>query len=173
MCEEVSTIYSTSSDVHFGKVQFLRMEHGYIRTKSKINGLRDITFYYDSIPTELKETLTLGTKVSFTVREDDTGKICAENIEIIAEPSDSLPTVASALSLTSLDTTTSEDDIREGQIPSRKNSFTILLRTPASMQLSMFQFQKGNSSLSQNVDDYLQRVLNRNYDQYTNSCWLL
>ena len=26
-------------EVHYGKVQFLRLEHGYIRAKSKINGI--------------------------------------------------------------------------------------------------------------------------------------
>ena len=69
MCELSTPVNLSAPTVHFGKVQFLRMEHGYIRTKVKINGVRDITFYYDSIPEELKSTLTLGTKVSFTVKE--------------------------------------------------------------------------------------------------------
>ena len=40
-------------EVHYGKVQFLRLEHGYIRAKSKINGIRDITFYYKDLDEDL------------------------------------------------------------------------------------------------------------------------
>lgn len=175
MCELSTPINLSAPTVYFGKVQFLRMEHGYIRTKVKINGVRDITFYYDSIPEELKSTLTLGTKVSFTVKEDGAGKFCAENIEIVSEPSEaSLPSVASSLSLSSLDALTSDDEIREGCIPSRKSSFSGVPRTPASMQLCFSQLQKPVvSSFSQNVDDYLQRVLTGNYNHRTASCWLL
>ena len=50
MAENLSEIDNVKEkkevEVHYGKVQFLRLEHGYVRSKSKINGIRDITFYY-------------------------------------------------------------------------------------------------------------------------------
>lgn len=75
-------------NVHFGKVQFLRLDHGYIRARSKINGIRDITFHYKDLDEELKSSLVLGSIISFTVDQDENGKVIAKSIKIIETPQD-------------------------------------------------------------------------------------
>ena len=68
------------SERYTGKIQYLRQEHGYIRSKVKINGIRDVTFNFTDVdPTDLK-TLEVGDIVSFGVNMYSSGKFCAIGI---------------------------------------------------------------------------------------------
>ena len=181
-------------DRYFGKVQFLRHEHGYIRTKTKIQGLRDITFYYSDLPEKLKEALTQGTIVSFSLKEDENGKFSAEQIEIENSqpsllsstelstfPSDQLLTFSSKQhsdgspnSVGSIDQISSDDE--KSQTSSRKMSGTM---SPS----SKVQCYQGHQNISEKdevdhhdlgdlVDMYLDIVISRSFNRYRSSCWL-
>ena len=168
---------------HMGKVQFLRLEHGYIRIKNKINGVRDVTFYYSDLTEELKETLALGSMVSFSIAVDANGRFCATDIEIEknqAESPTSIPSIPSSSSIPSLESST-DDEYLESAGNSRKNSFSLSVRTPATMQQYLQQYTKpteskcsinDRESLSKSVDHFLELVLLRKFDSSFNSCWL-
>lgn len=182
--EECSGSVPIAPERHIGKVQFLRLEHGYIRIKNKINGVRDITFYYSDLTEELKETLVLASVVSFSIAVDATGKFCATDIQIEknqSEPSPSIRSTPSSGSIPSLESS-SDDDYLESAGNSRKNSFSLTVRTPATMQQYLQQYAKPSESkcsiicrdsLSKSVDHFLELVLSRNFDNSFNSCWLV
>lgn len=182
--EECAVSVPITTERHHGKVQFLRLEHGYIRTKVKINGIRDVTFYYSDLSEGMKETLALGTTVTFTVDMDSNGKFCAKNIEIDEVQSEhttpKLHPIPSTISISSLDIT-SDDDSIESAIPSRKSSFSLSVRTPATMQQYLQQYIKpaeskssivDAESLSRNVDHFLELALSKNFNSNYCSCWL-
>ena len=180
-----------SSDRYIGKVQFLRHEHGYIRTKTKIQGLRDITFYYSDLPEKLKEELTQGTIVSFSLKEDENGKFSAEHIEIESiQPSMFPSTEVSTLSSSQLlmfspkrrsdrspnsvgiiDQISSDDE--KSQSCSRKMSDII---SSSSVDPCCQSIQDKNEvahhDLADLVDLYLDLVISRSFNRYRSSCWL-
>ena len=183
--EECSVSVPIAPERHSGKVQFLRLEHGYIRIKNKINGVRDVTFYYSDLTEELKETLALGSMVSFSIAVDENGKFCATDIEIEknqAEPLSPMRSTPSSNSIPSLESS-SDDDYLESAGNSRKNSFSLTVRTPATMQQYLQQYTTKPSeskcsindrdSLSKSVDHFLELVLSRRFDNNFNSCWLV
>ena len=177
---ENSSLSNNLNSTHYGKIQFLRMGHGYIRTKNKVNGVRDITFYYDTLSSELKECLSLGTLVKFNVSADSNGKFFAVDIELDsskdASPPQEMKSSFSSLSLSSLDISSISDDDPDSSCSSRRNSCSSVLRTPASMQqyyLSKYSEQeRKHKELCVNVDHFLNAVYSRNFDQRYSSCWL-
>ena len=180
-----------SSDRYIGKVQFLRHEHGYIRTKTKIQGLRDITFYYSDLPERLKEDLTQGTIVSFSLKKDENGKFSAEHIEIESiQPSMFPSTEVSAMSSPQLvvfspkqrpdrspksvgfiDQISSDDE--KSQPCSRKMSDTISSSSVVPCyQSTQDKSEVAHHDLAHLVDLYLDLVISRSFNRYRSSCWL-
>ena len=64
-----------------GKIQYIKTDHGYIRSKSKINGVRDITFNLLDLPHHVQKTLSVGDFVSFRVNFFTSGKFCAVDVQ--------------------------------------------------------------------------------------------
>ena len=168
---------------YFGKVQFLRLEHGYIRTRTKINGLRDITFHYSSLPEELKALLTQGTEVSFTLKEDDGGKFYADHIEIESQSSSvsSITSHSDESISVGLPESTSFDDNR---IHDKQADKSLCLLSPAVMELQRRSVPSAPDpmvssrtihpiSLTERVDAFLAQVISRRFDPFSNSCWNL
>ena len=170
-----------------GKVQFLRFEHGYIRTKAKIRGLRDITFYYSSLPEALKTLLTQGTEVTFTLKDDEGGKFSAENIEIEGlDTSISLPASSSNQSQidSSSELPSSEDELScdssldkpqrglspaamQFRRPSSSSSSSSSSSANTTSQMSLCP----SSCLTERVDSLLVQVISRKFSSLSNSCW--
>lgn len=181
-----ASLVSESQVRYFGKVQFLRLEHGYIRTRTKVNGLRDITFHYSNLSEELKKLLTQGTEVSFTLKDDEGGKFYADNIEIESQSS-------SASSITShsdesfsvgLPESVAFDDDR---IHDKSADKSLCLLSPAVMELQHRSVLSAPSvpdpvissrtihsiSLTERVDAFLAQVISRRFNPFSNSCWNL
>ena len=176
-------------EVHYGKVQFLRLEHGYIRAKSKINGIRDITFYYKDLDEDLKSLLVLGSIISFTVDQDENGKVIAKSIKIIETPQDeNLHSAQVPSDVRSQDGASTLSSDSGGMLYNINNNiveFQTIVRSPATMQLF---FQNRNHSYSENnlskssteenipfenlVNLFLEKVISRDYDSSKTSCWL-
>lgn len=167
-----------------GKVQFLRFEHGYIRTKAKIRGLRDITFYYSSLPEALKTLLTQGTEVTFTLKDDEGGKFSAENIEIEGlDNSISLPSASPNQSQidSSSELPSSEDGLSCDSSPDKSKRGL----SPAAMQFQRPSSSSSSSSvettsqvslcpssrLTERVDSLIAQVISRKFSSLSNSCW--
>lgn len=179
-----------SCDRYIGKVQFLRHEHGYIRTKTKIQGLRDITFYYSDLPEKLKEGLTQGTIVSFSLKEDENGKFSAEHIEIESIkpsmlPSTEVSTISSSQllfyspkrhsdcspnSVGIIDQISSDDE--KTQSCSRKLSSIISSSSVIPCCQSEEKSGVAPHALADLVDLYLNLVISRSFNRYRSSCWL-
>ena len=176
-------------EVHYGKVQFLRLEHGYIRAKSKINGIRDITFYYKDLDEDLNSLLVLGSIISFTVDQDENGKVIAKSIKIIETPQDeNLHSAQVPSDVRSQDGASTLSSDSGGMLYNINNNiveFQTIVRSPATMQLF---FQNRNHSYSENnlskssteesipfenlVNLFLEKVISRDYDSSKTSCWL-
>lgn len=176
-------------EVHYGKVQFLRLEHGYIRAKSKINGIRDITFYYKDLDEDLNSLLVLGSIISFTVDQDENGKVIAKSIKIIETPQhENLHSAQVPSDVRSQDGTSTLSSDSGGMLYNINNNiveFQTIVRSPATMQLF---FQNRNHSDSENnlskssteenipfenlVNLFLEKVISRDYDSSKTSCWL-
>ena len=176
-------------EVHYGKVQFLRLEHGYIRAKSKINGIRDITFYYKDLDEDLNSLLVLGSIISFTVDQDENGKVIAKSIKIIETPQDeNLHSAQVPSDVRSQDGASTLSSDSGGMLYNINNNiveFQTIVRSPATMQLF---FQNRNHSNSENnlskssteenipfenlVNLFLEKVISRDYDSSKTSCWL-
>lgn len=169
-----SPISSIHTGIHFGKVQFLRLEHGYIRSKVKMNGIRDITFYYKDLDEALKDILILGSLVSFVVDQDERGKLIAKSIKLTELPKD-VPAQDSG----SVQTEKTSDSIFSDDDCSGTSSNNIILRTPATMQLFL-QNQKDLSceikypfaDFDKRVNIFLEKVMSHDYDSSRTSCWL-
>ena len=168
---------------YFGRVQFLRLEHGYIRTRTKINGLRDITFHYSSLPEELKTLLTQGTEVSFTLKDDDGGKFCADNIEIESQLSSVSPITSQSDESTSIGFSESPS-LNDDRIHDKSTEKPSCLLSPAVMELqrrsilsatdTMISSRTIHSiSLTERVDAFLAQVISRRFNSFSNSCWNL
>ena len=168
---------------YFGKVQFLRLEHGYIRTRTKVNGLRDITFHYSSLPEELKTLLTQGTEVSFTLRDEEGGKFCADNIEIETQSSSvsSISSHSDESISAELPESTSFDDDKIHDKSTDKSSYVLspaimeLQRRPVPSALNPMVSSKAihTISLTERVDALLVQVISRRFSSFDNSCWNL
>ena len=161
------------------------------RTKTKIQGLRDITFYYSDLPERLKEDLTQGTIVSFSLKKDENGKFSAEHIEIESiQPSMFPSTEVSAMSSPQLvvfspkqrpdrspnsvgfiDQISSDDE--KSQPCSRKMSDTISSSSVVPCyQSTQDKSEVAHHDLAHLVDLYLDLVISRSFNRYRSSCWL-
>lgn len=180
------SVYNDVTERYCGKVQFLRLEHGYIRTKTKINGIRDITFYYKDLDDNLKDLLILGSVISFEIMYDEKGKITAKSIKLIELPKEDqnhsaqdCPSVRFENDSYSM---SSENDESGSQSSLRRDSVSSIIRTPASMQLYLqnhnhFDIEKESIKeqgieFDDLVNHFLERVISRNYDSTNTSCWL-
>ena len=178
------------SERYTGKIQYLRQEHGYIRSKVKINGIRDVTFNFTDVdPTDLK-TLEVGDIVSFGVNIYSSGKFCAIGIrkqkctdEVCCTRSDS------PISILSSDHCTENTYIDIGNFSAKQNvcdSEVTSCCSPikycdSSMDSSMnhsfvipflTKEQDEVDQFTQNVNSFLERVITRNYDVSCTTCWL-
>lgn len=183
---EDASVYNDVTERYFGKVQFLRLEHGYIRTKTKINGIRDITFYYKDLDDNLKDLLILGSVISFEIVYDEKGKIIAKSIKLIEVPKENQnqsardsPSVRTENDSYSM---SSENDESGSQTSIRRDSVSSITRTPASMQLYLQNHNRFDIDEERRkeqgiefgdlVNHFLERVISRNYDSSNTSCWL-
>ena len=170
----------------YGKIQYMRAEHGYIRSRSKIEGVRDITFNYYEMPRDIQRSLSVGDLVSFRVNFFSSGKFCAVDVK----KEDFLPAPqtpnrsASPFSISSCDTS-----VDGGFSGSRRGSISYPLKEmeystekkdvpPAFIVSSLPVFNVGLGSsdredpLSIAVDAFIEKGISRNYNAACTSCWL-
>lgn len=173
-------------EMYTGKIQFLRLEHGYIRSKSKIHGIRDITFYYKDLDEDLMEVLVVGSIISFMVVPGENGKLVATSIQLIQLPNEASQQSAQNLEFVrteiSSDSTISDDESGSSHYLSRKELISGVPRTPATMQQLLLNHEDKNTSkdvtnsnyrdFATFVNVFLERVLSRNYNASNSSCWL-
>ena len=158
--------YDNGSQQQFtGKVQFLKADYGYIRSRSKINGIRDITFNYMDVDSSLNRSLQVGDLVSFRVVIFPSGKFCAVDIKMDIS-ANGFPTVARSsspvASLSSLESCSDDSSSTAAFDYPLQSSFDVV----------SYGEQPNKDSLSLRVDDFLQRVISRNFNSGFSSCWL-
>lgn len=174
-----------------GKIQYIKTDHGYIRSKSKINGVRDITFNLLDLPRDVQKTLSVGDSVSFRVNFFTSGKFCAVDVQkdipqVTANRSSSpLSSVSSIDSLTEvipylgnmrIEKSTlaevvqrCEGEIRE-YIPKQSIQYPQWVPTNENQITSKVVVRKDD--LSQAVDQYMRKVMTRQFNSHFSSCWL-
>ena len=178
--------HRTASERYIGKIQYLRQEHGYIRSKVKINGIRDVTFNFTDVDATDLETLEVGDIVSFGVNIYSSGKFCAIDIrkqkctdEGYCTRSDSpISTLSSDhaaentyvdISNYSTKQTFCESEVSSCCSPKKccdspiDSSFVIPFLTKENNEVDQF---------TQNVNSFLEKVITRNYDVSCTTCWL-
>ena len=158
--------YDNGSQQQFsGKVQFLKADYGYIRSRSKINGIRDITFNYMDVDPSLNRSLQVGDLVFFRVVIFPSGKFCAVDIRMDTSAHRSTSLTRSASPVTSLSSLESCSD---------DSSSTSAFDYPVCSAFDMVSYSEKPEmdSLSSKVDSFLQRVISRNFDSGYSSCWL-
>lgn len=177
------------SETHIGKVQFLRLEHGYLRSKTKIHGIRDIIFYYKDLDEELMTILVVGTIIAFEVVRDDSGKLIATSIKLIKLPEEnssvSAPENSCVQNNSESDSSNLDDIDNIGSSSSKKETVLTIHRTPATIhQYFNIQCEKSSNKEYQDmktqecsdfntlVNIFLERVITGEYDHYNTSCWL-
>lgn len=158
----------SSRQRYIGKVQFLKADFGYIRSRSKINGIRDITFNYLDVPISLRRELQVGDHVSFRVTTFSSGKFCAVDIRrddqtYVYEPIDSTTRSSSPTSsLLSAEVNTDEPYAVEITNKVEKPSLDAVFPT-----LSVV-----THDFSSKVDIFFEKVISRRFDPSYSSCWL-
>lgn len=176
---------SELSQRYTGKVQYLRQEHGYIRSKTKINGIRDVTFNFSDVHPSSVNLLEVGAIVSFRVNIYSSGKFCAidirkeESCDLSSNSGRSgspLSTLSSERCNDSLDNETGrftqESDSDISSCYSSKPYHFEYLQEPFIIP-SYEKVSEGKlDCFSQNVDSFLERVISRNYDASSTTCWL-
>ena len=171
-----------------GKIQYLRLEHGYIRSRSKIHGIRDITFNYMDMPRSLIGSLQVGDKVTFCVNMFSSGKFCAVNIR----KEDEAPSSSRSNSPISI---SSGDSCSDGShnciwgiyqsptFPDLQGVSSSTFAPPlfddiVTKDCNRFSTDATQASpfmerqFSQIVDTFLEKVLSRNFHPSCSSCWL-
>ena len=174
-----------------GKIQYIKTDHGYIRSKSKINGVRDITFNLLDLPRHVQKTLSVGDFVSFRVNFFASGKFCAVDVqkdlshETVNRSSSPLSSVSSIDLLT-------EAVPYSGSTRSEKSTFAEVVKRcegeireyipKQPIQCPQWELTNINSTkskvverkdeLSQAVDQYMRKVISRQFNSHFASCWL-
>lgn len=158
--------YGNCSQQQFsGKVQFLKADYGYIRSRSKINGIRDITFNYMDVDPSLNRSLQVGDLVSFRVVIFPSGKFCAVDIKMDTAANGYTPELRSSSPVSSLSSLESCSD--DG---SSTAAYDYGLRSAFDVVSYGGKYEK--DSLSSKVDSFLQRVISRTFQSGYSSCWL-
>ena len=165
----------------YGKIQYMRNDHGYIRSKLKIHGVRDITFNYLDMPRDVQQSLEIGDPVSFRVNFFSSGKFCAIDVQ----KESSLPDIRSdsPLSISSTDTIV---DAGYNRVSEKKDhacwsisrSEMDRFRKPdndfviPSLDWSMDQPRVEKDPFSVAVDTFMEKVISRQYNASYTTCWL-
>lgn len=165
----------------FGKIQYLRQEYGYIRAKSKIFGIRDITFSYTDTPRSVIEGLSIGDQVSFSLNMYSSGKFSAKDVkrESFAQ---STSADRSMSPVTSISSSENASDSAHGHIsfceaqtrcPSVLPSGNSLFSSRDEVEDKPFTSSSaGVTSFSSEVDAFLEKVVMRAYNPSISTCWL-
>ena len=169
-CFGNNVYYGGMSERYIGKVQYLRHEHGYIRSKTKINGIRDITFNFNDINVHSVRTFEIGDIVSFRVNMYSSGKFCATDIR-----KEDKGVVVNSQRSPSPNSIQTNDESRsilsfDSDIPSfssRQEMMNEYFEIP-----SVNEVISEKDQFSRSVDLYLEKVLTRNFNTVCNSCWL-
>lgn len=66
----------SSSDCRTGKIQYCQEKQGFIRCGTKIMGKRDIIFFMDEIPVDIRVRMRLGARVRFRVESNSHKRNC-------------------------------------------------------------------------------------------------
>ena len=165
----------------FGKIQYLRQEYGYIRAKSKIFGIRDITFSYTDTPRSVIEELSIGDQVSFSLNMYSSGKFSAKDVrrESFAQ---STSVDRSVSPVTSISSSENASDSAHGHtsfceaqtrcpsvLPSGDSLFP---SCDDAEDKSFIPSSTGVNSFSSEVDAFLEKVVMRAYIPSISTCWL-
>ena len=184
--EKSRALTFSANERYFGKIQYLRQEYGYIRAKSKIHGIRDITFSYSDTPREIIDGLSIGDQVSFTVAMYSSGKFSAKDVrkESFEQPA---PTqIRSASPVLSI---SSNDNVADGELcnpmlsdfqesyceSSTGNDVFSSCTTNVSgpfMSMTPSAVLHGVKSFASEVDSFLEKVVMRTFVPPVSTCWL-
>ena len=165
----------------YGKIQYLRNDHGYIRSKLKIHGVRDITFNFLDMPRDVQKSLEIGDPVSFRVNFFSSGKFCATDVR----KESSLPDMRSDSPL-SISSTDSIVDAGYNRVAEKMNHASWSIRQQEmdccrepdsdfvipSLDWSMNQPHVEKDSFSLVVDSFMEKVISRQYNASYTTCWL-
>lgn len=169
-----------TSQRYVGKVQYLRQEHGYIRSKVKINGIRDVTFNYSEVHIPSTDSLAIGDIVSFRVNIYSSRKFCAVDIrkEVIDSSSESQRS-GSPVSVLSSDHCMDSpiSNIRNYAYhcesePSPKLESGLVFSNDVFVIPSCEKVSEEKDQFSLGVDSFLEKVISRNYNASFTTCWL-
>lgn len=169
-----------TSQRYIGKVQFLRQEHGYIRSKVKINGIRDVTFSFSEVHLSSTDSLAIGDIVSFRVNIYSSRKFCAVDIrkEVIDSSSVSQRS-GSPVSVLSSDHSMDSpmSNIRNYAFeyqsePSPKLDSDLGFSKDVFVIPSYEKVSEEKDQFSLGVDSFLEKVISRNYNASFTTCWL-
>ena len=170
-----------SSERYVGKVQYLRVDHGYIRSKTKINGIRDVTFNFSDVHVQCVNSLQIGDIVSFRVNMYSSGKFCAIDIrkDSCVDSQSESNRSGSPISISSAsvpDFTTNSHYLQDYEFDnsscnSSGNCDFELFKKPFIIP-SCNKKAEEKDPFSQSVDCYFERVLSRKYDPSYTTCWL-
>ena len=176
-----------------GKIQYIKVDHGYIRSKSKINGVRDITFNLLDIPRNVQKSLNVGDLVSFRVNFFHSGKFCAVDVQREFAQVPSTRSSSPVSSISSIESLTDSASIQSIEKTERSNSYvlngykdpayefrplqTIQYREwipskPALVVEKMDSPSPKTDVLSQAVDRFMEKVISRKFNPHFSSCWL-
>ena len=174
-----------------GKIQYIKTDHGYIRSKSKINGVRDITFNLLDLPRDVQKTLNVGDFVSFRVNFFTSGKFCAVDVQkdishaSITRSSSPISSVSSIDSLTEVvpcscgrrsEKSSLADIVQkcEGEIHEYipKQSTQYAKWIPTNIYPTTSKVVGRKDELSQAVDQFMRKVMSRQFNSHFTSCWL-
>ena len=174
-----------------GKIQYIKTDHGYIRSKSKINGVRDITFNLLDLPRHVQKTLSVGDFVSFRVNFFTSGKFCAVDVQKDFSQDTANRSSSPLSSVSSIDLLT-EAVPYSGRTRSEKSTFAEVVKRcegeireyipKQPIQCPQWELTNINSTkskvverkdeLSQAVDQYMRKVISRQFNSHFASCWL-
>ena len=167
------------SERYFGKVQYLRQDHGYIRSKTKINGIRDVTFNFSDVHAKSLGAIQIGDIVSFRVNIYSSGKFCAIDIrkESDCTISHNQTRSGSPLSFGSIEHTEHSDNNQfmqesDSEISSCSSSNHYIYDfTTEPFIISSCKQSEEKDPFSRSVDSFLEKVISRNYSSLS-TCWL-
>ena len=165
----------------YGKVQYLRNDHGYIRSKLKIHGVRDITFNFLDMPRDVQKSLEIGDPVSFRVNFFSSGKFCAIDVQ----KESSLPDVRSdsPLSISSTETVIDAGYSRGVEKPDqtswsvRQNEADCFRKPDTDFVIPSLGWNRKQPLVEKDpfsiaVDTFMEKVISRQYNATCTTCWL-
>lgn len=185
--EKSRALTCSANERYLGKIQYLRQEYGYIRAKSKIHGIRDITFSYSDTPREIIDGLSIGDQVSFTIAVYSSGKFSAKDVRKESFQQSAPTSNRSSSPVLSI---SSNDNVAAGELCSpllssfqesccesihESDAFSSCTTNVPGSFMSLAPnavFSGGVNSFASEVDCFLEKVVMRTFIPSVSTCWL-